>query len=577
MTSATKWINRTAIAMLAAVSVSAFAAAPDAPDYLMHQASVNFKVSSQGNGNIESDTYKTKNLINLLMGRSVDAKNEKDEKLGLVTGCDAEEDDVALVVYDKKTEEIKNKSDGTMSDNIIIDIEDEVFENDNEGNLKKSDLLAFVSESDGFLIVTGTTKYGKIDRKCAKDGDDKDHWDKDSICAKGFNSKSIAGTGLFGEVVMSGKINAGSCKFAADSGIFPRVTFAISKNASAISNGLDVVTAVGDIIDYDIKVTNLNDNQNATGVVVTDLHPDATVDCPDNTVNAGASMDCTASLTVSQATWDNACDPDDGTGTIGNIATVTADKTDSFAANEFVNVDCFAPVVDGLAIVKTDDTVAPVYVDDTITYTITVTNQSGVAQTGVTVADTMLATLDCGADDAAGTDLPDGESMTCIGSHTVSLADVESACGERDGTIRNVASTTSDDLDSFEADDLVAVNCFYIAVSKSPDIDFVAIEDTVITYTIDIVNLGTEAQTGVVVSDLNDGVQLDCGGVDTLAAQGDAGDSFSCTGTLTATAAVMDEACLGDENIHNVATVTSNEAPATYTADALVGVGCPRS
>ena len=65
MTRVIKCIIRTAVAMLAAVSVSAFAAAPDAPNFLMHQASVNLKVSNQEGLDLKIDkkTIKTKEVI----------------------------------------------------------------------------------------------------------------------------------------------------------------------------------------------------------------------------------------------------------------------------------------------------------------------------------------------------------------------------------------------------------------------------------------------------------------------------------------------------------------------------------
>lgn len=463
MTNVPTWISRMSAVALATTSISVFAAAPNAPDYIMHKASVTLKISSQSGSEIDQDTVKTKDVINLLMGRSIDAKNEKDEKLGLVTGCDADVDAVALVVYDKKTEEVKSGS-----GNVVVDIEKAVGENDKNGDLKKVDLIGFAdADEGGFLDVTGQVRYGKIGSGCAKDGDKKDNWDKDSVCAKNFKSKSVTGLNYFGsEIVMSGKISAGSCQFAADSGVFPGVQFAIAKNADMINGVADdnpVVEGEGDTIGYDIKVTNLSNDETATGVEVDDIRAGVTVDCGGQTVlNPGSSMNCSAMYTVTQTDIDDACGVD-GDGTIGNFATVTADGTDDFGASEYVDVDCYGEPGDGdvMAISKTAN-VAAAGIGDTITYTIDVTNLSANAQTNVTVTDLNPdVTLDnCGGD----TDLdPTGgadDTIQCTGTLTVTEAIRDEAC-DRGGNIVNVAVVSSDETDpqSFAADEFVGVAC----------------------------------------------------------------------------------------------------------------------
>ena len=476
MTNVPTWISRMSAIALATASMSAFAAAPNAPDYIMHKASVSLKVSTQGtDGKINKDTVKTKDLINILMGRSPDDKNGKDEKLGLVTGCDAEVDAVALVVYDKKTEEIVSDS-----DNIIVDIEAAVFETDKNGDLKKADLIGDVGDSEEGLLITGQVKYGKIGSGCAKDGDNKDYWDKDSVCAKNFKSKSVSGAELLGsEIVMSGKISAGSCQFAADSGIFPGIQFAISKSADMINGAADdnpVVESAGDTIGYDIKVTNLSNDETATNVVVDDIRAGVTVDCSGQTVlNAGSSMNCSAMYTVTQDDIDEACGASIGGGdaTIGNFATVTADGTDDFGASEFVDVDCYGAPGDGdvMAISKTMTGVfctdcggevgEPADAGDTIEYDIVVTNLSDAAQTGVAVTDVNPGVdVDCGGvtDLAASGDA--GDEITCTASMDVTQADVDLAC-DRGGNIVNVAvvSSTESDPNSFAADEFVEADC----------------------------------------------------------------------------------------------------------------------
>ena len=214
-----KWISQISAVALAVTSVSAIATPGLAPDFLMHQANINLQVSSQQGVDlaIDKDIIDTKEVINVLMRRPPDAENEKDERLGLVTGCGEDVDTATLVVYDQKLEIIK-----PLSDEIILFMQSEVVET-KDGKLQTVDLLAEVFADEGFMDVTGQMTYGKIGSNVATNGDIEDFWDKDANCPKGFNSKSITGVGsiggdifLGGGVIMSGKLNAGSPKFAGD-------------------------------------------------------------------------------------------------------------------------------------------------------------------------------------------------------------------------------------------------------------------------------------------------------------------------------------------------------------------------
>ena len=211
MTNVPTWISRMSAVALATASISAFAEAPGAPDFIMHKASVSLKLSTQNaDGTINKSTVKTKDVINVLMGRDEGSKNEKDEKLGLVTSCATDTGEVELVVYNKKTEA------QVSSGGIVVDIDDVVTES-KDGVLKKADLIGSAGDSDAGIILTGQVKYNKIGSGCAKDGDTKDYWNKDAVCAKNFKSKSVSGANFLGnEIVMSGKISAGSCQYGYD-------------------------------------------------------------------------------------------------------------------------------------------------------------------------------------------------------------------------------------------------------------------------------------------------------------------------------------------------------------------------
>ena len=127
MTNVPTWISRMSAVALATASMSAFAYElnTNAPDFIMHKASVSLKLSTQNiDGTIDNETVKTKDVIGVLMGREA----QKDETLGLVTSCGADPLDtsgVELVVYNKKTE--SQVSPGpTGLGSIVVDLEDAV-------------------------------------------------------------------------------------------------------------------------------------------------------------------------------------------------------------------------------------------------------------------------------------------------------------------------------------------------------------------------------------------------------------------------------------------------------------------
>ena len=460
MTRVTQWINRTAITILATASVAAFAAAPDAPEFLMHKASAKLKVSSQGTGEIDTDTIKTQTVINLIMDREPDDNGDnKNEQLGLVTACAAaaEVEASALMVYDKKTHAVLS----SLSRSIVFENEAGLIEFDKNGDPNKGDLLASIEDEsvvDGFLTMSGSTNYGKIGKKVAGDT-----WNPDAVCIKKFSSKSITGAGFLDTVVMSGKISGGKAQFAADAGIFPVALMSILKTATSISNGLDVVTAPDDIINYAIDVTNVG-NLQLTNVQVNDTN--IVLNCDgglfDGVLDPEEAVTCTGSNTVDAGEFAAACDPG-GTGTIRNIATTTSDETNSFATNEIVDVKCFEfpGAGDVMSIVKTATSTQPVVIDDVIDYEIVAKNLTSLGLAGVVVTDTLLTNLDCrdANGDPFNGSLALQASVTCTGSHTVSFADVEFACGERNGTLRNIAAVTSSATNSFFADELVDVAC----------------------------------------------------------------------------------------------------------------------
>jgi hypothetical protein len=226
----TKLITRSSIALLALFSASAFAGAPPfaGPDFTIHKATVKFKLSTGIAGDIEKETLKNKDMIELLGGDS----DDKDQELALVVACDDDDpiiidsDVVALMVVDKDT---GFRVHGTGI--LPIDLVSGALKLKN-GDPKKLDTVGLVSDIEiividgdlkdiniALLTVTGTVKFGKIGKKIA---DENVAWDKDEICVSKLDGKSAAGfideiEEPFSEInVMDGKVSAGKAKAGRD-------------------------------------------------------------------------------------------------------------------------------------------------------------------------------------------------------------------------------------------------------------------------------------------------------------------------------------------------------------------------
>jgi hypothetical protein len=138
----------------------------------------------------------------------------------------------------------------------------------------------------------------------------------------------------------------------------------------------------------------------------------------------GASLDCTASHTITQADLDagsfynQACVDDGANGAAQACADVTTPGTQTPA----ITLD------------KASTTTTVTQVGQVVPYTYLVTNTGNITLTGVTVTDDKVATVSCPK-----TTLTPGESMTCTGSYTVTSGDFSAG-----GNLTNVATADSD-------------------------------------------------------------------------------------------------------------------------------------
>lgn len=334
---------------------------------------------------------------------------------------------------------------------------------------------------------------------------------------------------------------------------------------------------VGDRIAYTITVSN-SGNGAATGVSVADARL-PTLSCTIGgaavsqpvTLNAGASLVCTGTYTLTAADVSN--------GSVANTATVTASNVcnpttaGSTCSDTRTTPLALAPVLTTSKSGTLDNTVvAPSNesnAGDRIAYTITVANSGNGAATGVTVSDARVPSLSCrigaGAVSMPAT-LNAGASLVCTGTYTLTTADVATGSVTNTATVSgtNVCNPTSAGSTCADTQTTPLGQVPNLTVDKSHVGDFVQ-GQVGATYTIAIRNVGSGPTAGTVT--LTD--TLPTG----LTATAITGASWSCTlATLTCTRS--DVLAAGGSYPVIVLTVNvANNAPATLVNTATVSGG----
>ena len=194
--------------------------------------------------------------------------------------------------------------------------------------------------------------------------------------------------------------------------------------------------SVGDVIHYSITATN-DGNTTLSNVTVTDANAVNLVCVPANgsSLAPGASMDCTAEHTVTQADID--------AGHYLNTACVSA--TDATATCD--DADVPSDQKPHLTIVKDATEQSFSSVGDVIHYTITATNDGNTTLTNVNVTDPNAANLVC-VPATPVSSLAPGASIECTADHTITQADIDAghylntACVDATG-----ATQACDDVD----------------------------------------------------------------------------------------------------------------------------------
>ena len=245
--------------------------------------------------------------------------------------------------------------------------------------------------------------------------------------------------------------------------------------------------SAGDVLTYTITATNIG-SAVLTNLLVSDalISPNS-VNCP--SVAVGDDCVLIGTYTVSAA--------DVSAGIISNTATSDSDQSEPVDDTQNVNLESPSHVIDKPAPTNADeDGSGDVSAGDTLTYTITASNNGSANLTNLVVSDPLITpnSATCASVAASGT-------CVLIGDYVVTAADVSA------GSIDNVASAESDQTPAVTDDETVPVPTPAMTLDKqaptnadedgSGDIS----EGDTLTYTITATNSGAAVLTSLVVSD----------------------------------------------------------------------------
>ncbi|MCP4085547.1 MAG: DUF11 domain-containing protein, partial [Actinomycetia bacterium] len=330
------------------------------------------------------------------------------------------------------------------------------------------------------------------------------------------------------------------------------VTKTLAGNDDADGSG---GVSAADTLSWNLTVTNVGD-VSLTGVTLTDpLIVNGSLSCTPGAGSSllpGTAMNCTATqvVTVDQA----------DAGSFDNTATASAFDP---GGTPLITSDTVTTPVDQNPAVTLDktltgnddpDTSGDITVGDTLTWTITATNTGDVTLSSVTVSDPLVGSLACTP--ANGSDRAAGAEVTCVGSHLVTQADIDSGSVDNtarvEGSAPSGAGVTATDgtTNPTPQNPSLGLAKTWTGNADEDGSGNVSLGDT-LTWDVTATNTGDVTLDTVTVSDsLATGLACTPTNGSTLAP----GAGLACTATLSVTQAMVDAG-----EVANTATATGDD------------------
>ena len=338
-----------------------------------------------------------------------------------------------------------------------------------------------------------------------------------------------------------------------------QVTVTITQNPSLQvlkTASASAVTAAGQTFTYTFAVNN-NGNVTESNIGITDTQSAPSVPanlgpitCTQTTLAPGASTNCMATYTVSQADMDNGSinDTADATGTAPNGSTTTSPGSGATVT---------ATQGGAITISKTASASA-LSAPGTVTYTFTVKNTGNVSLTGANIADnanfTGLSALSCNGNETNGSiTLAVGASETCTATESVTQTQIDAGT-----SLVDTASVTAATPASDTAQPSVGASSSQVTVTitqnpslkvvKTASVSSVSAAGQTYTYTFAVTNNGnvTESNIGIADTQSTPSVAANLGPITCTLTTLAPGASTNCTATYTVSQADMDAGSIGD-------------------------------
>ena len=289
------------------------------------------------------------------------------------------------------------------------------------------------------------------------------------------------------------------------------------KTDLSITNTVDKTTVnVGDTVNYTITLTNTG-SVNATGVAVTDTLPVGVTYISSN-AGQGNYDDSTGIWTVgnldskasAKLTITADVAKEAGVQIIDNVASVTHTDQPDVNANNIIASSSFTVRSTDLQVTNAVDNATP-NEHDTVTYTITLTNNGPIDATGVTVYDALplgvtyvSSTASQGSYDASSGNWTVGDIANAASSTLTIKVTINSGTGALaidNGTQIIYADQPDSNLNNNTALASVTVNGAELDLTNSVD-TVTPGEGGTVTYYVTVTNNGPLKATGVVIADI---------------------------------------------------------------------------